>query len=162
MFNFDTTFLPYFSKPNYQCHFSIGIVVYMCCCRIRSFLLLWRCCWWWWLKGLLSRAGNLLIWFPSELLVFCPKMSKWAMRSKKWAIHSFLVSQMSNSLTSLISSERPEQITQGRSFLVSKMRNLLTSLIWFDRKERFIHIAHQKKSKKAKMSDSPIKKKKNI
>ena len=36
-----------------------------------------------------SRAGNSLIWFPSELLVFCPKMSEWAIRSKKRAIHSF-------------------------------------------------------------------------
>ena len=44
-------------------------------------------------------------------------------------IHSFLVSEMSNSLTSLISSERPEQITHGRSFLVSEMIDSLTSLI---------------------------------
>ena len=44
-------------------------------------------------------------------------------------IHSFLVSEMSNSLTSLISSERPERIAHGCSFLVSEMSDLLTSLI---------------------------------
>ena len=41
-------------------------------------------------------------------------------------IPSFLVSEMSHSLTSLISSERPEQIAHDRSFLVSEMSNLLT------------------------------------
>ena len=44
-------------------------------------------------------------------------------------IRSFLESEMSDSLTSLISSQRPEGIAHGRSFLVSKMSDLLTSLI---------------------------------
>ena len=44
-------------------------------------------------------------------------------------IRSFLVSEMSDSLTSLISSERPERIAHGRSFLVSEMSDLLTLLI---------------------------------
>ena len=76
------------------------------------------------------RAGNSLIWFPSESLVFCPKMS--------------------DLLTSLISSERPEQVTHGRSFLLSEMGDSLTSLIWFEQNERFIHIAHQKRGNEQK------------
>ena len=39
----------------------------------------------------------------------------------------------------LISSEGPEQITHGRSFLVSEMSNSLTSLIWFEQNEQFPH-----------------------
>ena len=35
------------------------------------------------------RAENSLIGFPTESLVFYPKMSEWAIRWKKWAIHSF-------------------------------------------------------------------------
>ena len=49
-------------------------------------------------------------------------------------IRSFLVSEMSDSLTSLISSER---IAHGRSFLVSEMSDSLTSLIWFKQNEQF-------------------------
>ena len=44
-------------------------------------------------------------------------------------ICSFLVSEMSYLLTSLISSEGPEQMAHGRSFLVSKMSDSLQSLI---------------------------------
>ena len=44
-------------------------------------------------------------------------------------IRSFLVSEMSNSLISLISSEQPERVAHGPSFLVSKMSDSLTSLI---------------------------------
>ena len=46
-----------------------------------------------------TRAGNSLIWFPSESLVFCQKMSSWAIHSKKWAIphsRSFDLSEMSD------------------------------------------------------------------
>ena len=46
-----------------------------------------------------NKAVNWRIWFPSELLVFCPKMRERAIRSKKWAIRSFLVSDLSDSLT---------------------------------------------------------------
>ena len=44
------------------------------------------------------RAGNSLIGFPCELLVFCEKLSEWVICSKKWAICSFLVSNLSDSL----------------------------------------------------------------
>ena len=46
-----------------------------------------------------------------------------------FANRSFLVSEMCDLLTSLISSERPEQIAHGCSFLVSEMSDLLTLLI---------------------------------
>ena len=77
-----------------------------------------------------TRAGNSLIWFPSESLFFCPKMS--------------------DLLTSLISSERLEWIAHGRSFLVSEMSDSLTSLIWFEQNERFTHITHQKRGNERK------------
>ena len=38
---------------------------------------------------LFFRAGNSLIGFLRESLVFCPKLSEWAIRSQKWPIHSF-------------------------------------------------------------------------
>ena len=44
-------------------------------------------------------------------------------------ICSVLVSEMSDLLTSLISSERLERIAHGRLFLVSKMSDSLTALI---------------------------------
>ena len=43
-------------------------------------------------------------------------------------ISSFLMSEMSNSLTLRISSEWPEQIAHGRSFVLRKMSNSLTVL----------------------------------
>ena len=76
----------------------------------------------------------------------CPKMSDSLIRS-------FLVSNLSNSL---ISFERLERIAHGRSFFMSKMSDSLTSQIEFERNERFTHIAHQKREKGAKMSDSLI------
>ena len=62
-------------------------------------------------------------------------------------ICSFLVSEMSDSLTSLISSEGPEQIAHGCSFLVSKMSDSLTLLIWFEQNERFTHILTKKEER---------------
>ena len=53
-------------------------------------------------------------------------------------IFSFFVSKMSNSLTSLLSSERPEQITHGRSFPLSHLSDLLT--VGLERSERIAHI----------------------
>ena len=100
-----------------------------------------------------SRAGNSLIGFPSKSLDFCPKMSEWAIRSKKWVIHSsahFWWAKWAIRSRLLISSKRPEQIAHGRSFLVSEMSNSLTSLIWFERNERFTHIAHQKRGNERK------------
>ena len=80
-----------------------------------------------------SRAGNSLISCLSESLVFCKKMSEWAICSKKERFtHSFIFG------------EQPERITHGRSFLVTKMRDLLTSLIFGERPEQFPHITHQK------------------
>ena len=70
---------------------------------------------------LCTRAGNLLIWFPSESLVFCQKMSQWAIHSKKWAIHSFA------------------------HFWWATLANCSWSLIFCERPERFAHIAHQKR-----------------
>ena len=70
------------------------------------------------------RAGNLLMGFLSETLVFYKKMSEWAIRSKKWSIRtkkmsdslicSFLVSDLSDSLTSLIFGERPERFAHQK------------------------------------------------
>ena len=105
------------------------------------------------------RAGNLLFRFQSESLVFCPKMSKWAIRSKKWAIHSFTNfwwATWAIRSQSLISSERHERIAYDHSFLVSDLSDSLTiahflwatwvnrlwSLIFSERPEWFAHIAH--------------------
>ena len=78
-----------------------------------------------------NRAGNSLIWFPSKSLIFCPKMSEWAIRSKKLAIHSFAHFWWAK-----------WAIRSHRSFDLSKMSNSLTSLT--------------KKEKWVKMSDSLI------
>ena len=76
-----------------------------------------------------SRAGDSLIGFLSESLVFCEKMSEWAIHSKK----------LSNAL---IFGERPEQIAQGCSFMESNLSDSLTLLIYGEQHERFVHIAH--------------------
>ena len=87
------------------------------------------------------RAGNSLIGFPSESLVFYPKMSEWVNHSfahcwwATWAIRS----------RSLISSGQPEWITHGCSFLVSDLSDLLKMLIFGEQPERFTHITHQKR-----------------
>ena len=96
----------------------------------------------------LSRAGNSLIGFPNESLVFCPKMSEWSIRSKKWAIHSFAHfwwGTWAIRSQSHISSEPCEWIAHGRSFLVSNLSDSLTSLIFGERPEGFAHIAHLKR-----------------
>ena len=90
------------------------------------------------------RAGNSLIGFLSELLVFCKK-GEWAIPSKKRAIRSFAYfwwGTWAICSWSLIFGERPERITHGRSFLVSNL--LLTSLIFGEQPERFAHIAQGK------------------
>ena len=59
-------------------------------------------------------------------------------------LRSFLVSKMSDSLTSLISSERPEQMAHGCSFLVSEMSDSLTLLTKkeeMSKNERFAHFS---------------------
>ena len=83
-----------------------------------------KCCRW--SCTVLNRAGNLLIWFPSESIIFCPKMSKWAIRSKKWAIRS---KKMSNSL---IFGERPERFAHNRSFPLSDLsKSLMVAHFWW-------------------------------
>ena len=127
-------------------HLIINTMTFVRIYTINGELMAWNV-----LQGVSSRAGNSLILFRSELLFFCPKMSEWAIRSKKsdLLIHSFLVSEMSDLLTSLISSEQPEQIAHGRSFPLSDMSNSLTVahlswsilanrsqlLIWFELNE---------------------------
>ena len=51
-----------------------------------------------WSCSMLFRAGTSLICFLSESLLFCQKVSKWAICSKKWAIRSFMVSDLSDLL----------------------------------------------------------------
>ena len=81
-------------------------------------------------KRLSSRAGNSLIGFLSESPIFCEKMSEWAFCSEKtsyWLIRSFLVSNLSDSLMV------PHfwwATWPKRSFLVTNMSYLLTSLIF--------------------------------
>ena len=77
----------------------------------------------------ISGAGNSLICFPCESLVVCPKMSKWAICSKQQAIRSYLVSDLSDSLTI-------------DHFLWATWGNRSWSLIFGERLERFAHIAH--------------------
>ena len=88
--------------------------------------------------------GNSLIGFPSEYLVFCKKMSELAIHSKKHAICSFLVSDLSDSLMfaqfwwaiwanrswSLSFVEQPERFAHSHSFVMSDLSNSLTSLFW--------------------------------
>ena len=107
------------------------------------------------------RAGNSRIDFLSKLLVFCPKMSEWAIRLKKRVIHScahFWWATWAIRSRSFISSERPERISHGRSFLVSNLSDSLTvaqlswaiwanrsqSLIWFEWNERMSEWAMSK------------------
>ena len=62
-------------------------------------------------------------------------MSKWALRSKRWTIHSFALlgwATWAIRAWSLIFGEGPERIAHGHSFLVSKLSNLLTLLIFGD------------------------------
>ena len=55
---------------------------------------------------------------------------------------SVLLKKMSDLL---IFGEQPERFAHGRSFLVSDLSDLLTSLIFGEQPERFAHIAHQKR-----------------
>ena len=63
--------------------------------------------WDFWPVNTLPRAGNSLIGFPRKSFIFCPKISKWAIRSKnklfthlQWLAHvrSFPLSDLSESL----------------------------------------------------------------
>ena len=102
-----------------------------------------------------TMAGKLLIWFMSKLLVFCQKMSKWAIRSKKWVIHSFAHFWWAKCA-----------ILSHRSFPLSDLsESLMIAHFWwakwvicshcsFDLREmsdsRFTHIAHQKRGNEQK------------
>ena len=77
-----------------------------------------------------TRAGNLLIGFLSESLVFCEKMNDWAILSKneRLLIRSFLVSNLSDSL-------------MVAHFLWATWVNRSWLLIFGERPEWFAHIA---------------------
>ena len=69
----------------------------------------------------ITRAGNSLIGFLSELLVFC----------KKWANERF-AQKNKQFARSLIFGERPERFAHGHSFLVSDlMESLLVAHFWW-------------------------------
>ena len=69
-------------------------------------------------RNLIFRAGYSLIGCLSEVLIF----------NKKWANGRF-TKKNKRLVHSLIFGERPEQITHGHSFLVSDLSDSLTSLI---------------------------------
>ena len=72
-------------------------------------------------------------------------MSEWAIHSKKQAIRLlayFWWAAWAIGSWSLIFGERPEQIARGLLFLVSNLSNSLTSLIFGEQPEPFAHIAH--------------------
>ena len=88
------------------------------------------------------RVGNPLIRFLSESLIFCEKMSKWAIHSKKrvirsfahfwwatWAINSFLMSDLSKLLMVAHFWWATWVIHSHPSFLVCDLRDSLTLLI---------------------------------
>ena len=67
------------------------------------------------------RAGNLLISFLSESLLFCKQISEWAIRLKKQAMRSFAHF-----------GERPERFAHGRSFLGSDLsESLMVAHFWW-------------------------------
>ena len=75
------------------------------------------------------------------------RISNSLIRSKELAIHSFAhfwCATWAICSQSLISSEGCEWITHGRSFLVSDLSDSLTSLIFGERPEQFAHIAQRK------------------
>ena len=74
-------------------------------------------------------AWNLLVGFLRESLVFCEKMSEWVICSKKRAIRSFLVSDLSNSL----------MVTHS---WWATWANRSWSLIFGERTAQLAHIAH--------------------
>ena len=101
------------------------------------------------------RAGNSLIGFPSESLVFCPKISERAIRSKNGRFTH-----------SLIFGERPERFTHNRSFPLSDLsESLMVAHFWWAtwviRSHRSFLVSHLSDSltsltKKEEMSNSLI------
>ena len=101
------------------------------------------------LHPLIFRAGNSLIGFLSESLVFCPKMIEWAIRSKKNERFTH----------SLIFVEQPERFAHNCSIPLSNLSEslMVAHFCWVtwaicshrsflvSRPERFTHIAHQKR-----------------
>ena len=86
-----------------------------------------------------NRAGNSLIWFSSESLVFV----------KKWANELF--AQKNERFThSLIFGERNEWFAHIAHFLWATWGNCSCSLIFGERNEWFTHIAHQKRGNERK------------
>ena len=64
--------------------------------------------------------------------------------AKKWANERF-AHKNEQFAYSLIFGELPEWIAHGRSFLVSDLSDSLTSLIFIEQLEWFAHIAHQQR-----------------
>ena len=85
----------------------------------------------------LLNLGNLKSFFVYIFKnIFAQKHERFAhLWGAPWAIRSWL----------LIFGERPERIPHGRLFLVSNLSDSLTSLIFGEGPERFSHIAHQKR-----------------
>ena len=86
--------------------------------------------WDFWPVNTLPRAGNSLIGFPRKSFIFCPKISKWAIRSKnklfthlQWLAHvrSFPLSDLSESLMVALFWWATWAIRSNRSFLVSDL-----------------------------------------
>ena len=71
---------------------------------------------------------------------------EWVIRSKKMS-NLLIFGEQHKAICSwaLIFGEWPVQIAHGGSFLVSDLSNLLKSLIFGKQPERFTHIAHQKR-----------------
>ena len=88
------------------------------------------------------RAGNSLMGFLCELLVFCEKndqMSDFLKKTSDSLIRSFLVSHLSHSLTSLIFGEWPEWFAH---IALTKNEGMSESLNFFKQKT---YIKHTKK-----------------
>ena len=72
---------------------------------------------------------------------------EFAPRFSKQIAHFFWLKMSKGAICSqsLISYDKPEGIAHGRSFLVSYLSDSLTSLIFGEGPERFNHIAYQKR-----------------
>ena len=79
------------------------------------------------IETLFTRAGNSLIRFLSELLVFCEKWAneRFAQKYERFA------KKYERFANSLIFGEQPKGFAHGRSFLVCDMSDSLTSLIFY-------------------------------
>ena len=92
---------------------------------------------------------------------FCPKISEWANKSKKWAIHllaHFLWASWAIRSWSLICLGQPERFAHGRSFPLSNLSNLLTVAhlswaIWANRSQPLIWLEQNERMSKWALSE---------